>query len=625
MTFAGLPLATLLGLGAAALALTVVFYILKLRRRPVAVPFAPLWHSVLGDKDASRLFSQLRRWLSLLLQLLLVLALLAALADPRPTASLGTGRNIVLLVDASASMKATDVKPTRLATAKDEARKILRGLGGSDRALVVSMGPVPVPLSTLSGDTTELIPAVDRVEASDTRADLGRALELARDALRGLPHPEVIVIGDGAGVSFEVPPELGGATLGFVSVGRSGRNLALTEFSVRRYPLDKARLEVMAEVANTSTERAEVELSLWGDGAIVDSERLTIEAGEKVARFFPDVGGARHALEARLGYADGRKDDLPADDRAFALVPERRRARVLVVTAGNTYLEAALLLDEYLDVTDVGPAKYPPPGLFDVTIFDGVAPPPAAGVGGLVYLNPPSDGTPVKLGKALENFGFDVWDKKSPILRFAAMGDIQAAAGHAFEPSAGDKIVGASDDGPILVAGSRGGRRFVALGFDPRRSDFVLRPAWPLFVLNAIDSFGDSDASYLSSYRTGEVWRVPVPEGADEAELTGPGGVKRLVPVQAGRAVTFGDQAGFYKLATGKGAERVVSEFAANLSDLAESRILPEKQLKVGAKASTPPPPPGGGFRYEIWIWLLCAVLVVSLVEWVTYHRRITV
>jgi len=627
MTFAGLPLGTLLAIGAAALSLTVFFYILKLRRRPIAVPFAPLWHSVLGDRNASRLFSQLRRWLSLLLQLLLVLALVLALGDPRPTASLGQGRNVVLLIDASASMKAVDVKPTRLDAAKDEARRIVRGLGGSDRALVVQMGPVPVPHSTLSGDATELVPAVDRVQASDTRADLVRGFELARDALRGLPHAEIVVIGDGAGAgaALEAAPELGGALVRFVPVGRSGRNLALTEFSVRRYPLDKARLEVMAEVSNTSSERAEVELSLWGDGAIVDSERLSVDAGARVLRFFPDVGSARHALEARLGYADGRADDLPADDRAYALVPERRRARVLVVTPGNTYLEAALLLDEYLDVTDVRPANYPPPGQFDVTLFDGVAPPPAAGGGGLVYLNPPRDGSPLAIGKELRDFGFDVWDRKSPILRFAAMGDIQVAVGNAFEPGTGDKIVGASDDGPILVSGTRAGRSFVALSFDPRRSDFVLRPAWPLFVLNAIDSFGEADASYLSSYRTGEVWRVPVPEGAGDAELTGPGGLKRRVPVQGGRAVTFGDQAGFYKLTTGRGTERVVSEFAANLSDLTESRILPEKTLKVAGRAASPPPPPSSGIRREIWVLLLGAVLAISLIEWVTYHRRITV
>jgi hypothetical protein len=624
MTFAGLPLATLLPIAGAALALTVVFYILKLRRRPVAVPFSPLWHSVLGDRDASRLFSQLKRWLSLLLQLALVTALLFALGDPRPTATLGEGRNLVILIDASASMKAVDVKPSRLEVAKDEARKLVRGLGGSDRALVVQMGPVPVPLSTLSGDATELVPAVDRVRASDTRADLTRALELARDALRGLPRPEIVVVSDGALVPPDPAPALLPIALRFVPVGASSKNLAVTEFSVRRYPLDKSRLEVMAEVLNTTNERAEVELSLWGDGAIVDSERLSVGAGERVPRFFPDVGGARHALEARLRYADGRADDLPADDRAYALIPERRRARVLVVTAGNTYLEAALLLDEYLDVTDVTPAAYPAPGTFDVTIFDGVAPPLAENARSVIYLNPPANG-PVKLGKSISGFGFDTWDKKSPIVRFIALGDVQVANGHALEPETGDKVVGASDLGPILVTGTRAGRRFVALGFDPRNSDLVLRPAWPLLVLNAIDSFGEVSSSYLSSYRTGEVWRVPVPAGSREAELTGPNGVKRRVPVQDGHAVSFGDEAGFYRLASVGDAQHPVSEFAANLSDLEESRIAPQKTLSIGGKAAPKPEVGTPGLRREIWIYLLAAVLLVSLVEWVTYHRRVTV
>jgi hypothetical protein len=625
MTFAGLPLAWLAGIAAGAAALTVLLYILKLRRRPVAVAFAPLWHRVLGDRDASRLFSKLRRWLSLALQLLLIALLALALADPRPAHELGTGRNLVLLIDASASMQATDEKPTRLEAAKNVAKKLVRGLGGSDRALIVAMGAVPVPLSTMSDEATDLVAAVDRVRAADTRADFGRALGLAADALHGLPNGEIVVLSDGVLAPPEPAPDLGGVALRFAPVGKSGKNLAITAFSVRRYPLDKSRLEVMAELANLDSARAEVELSLFGDGAIIDSERLVIEPGAKLSRFFPDVGGARHALEARLRYADGHADALPADDRAYALVPERRRAKVLVVTAGNTYLEAALLLDEYLDVTDVKPSRYPPPGAFDATIFDGVAPPPADKSGGLVYLNPPATGGPVKLGKTLTGFGFDTWDKRSPLLRFTAPGDVQVASGHALEPSPGDKIVGASDDGPILVAGNRSGRPFVVLGFDPRQSDFVLRPAWPLFVLNAIDSFSESDTSYVSAYRTGEVWRVPVPPGAHEAELATPDGSTRAVPVEDGRAVTFGERAGFYRLTSGTDAARSVTEFAANLSDLDESRILPQKKLAVASHEAPPPVVGSGGVRRELWLWLLAAVLALSVLEWITYHRRVTV
>jgi len=128
MGLAGLPLGTLFGIFGAAGALVVVFYILKLRRRAVPVPFSRIWDSVLRDKQATELFSKLRRLLSLLLQLALLALLVLALGDPKPKEDLREGRHLVLLLDASASMKAIDVKPTRLAQAKAEAEKLVRGL-----------------------------------------------------------------------------------------------------------------------------------------------------------------------------------------------------------------------------------------------------------------------------------------------------------------------------------------------------------------------------------------------------------------------------------------------------------------------------------------------------------------
>src|SRR5271170_2324090 len=105
---AGLPfaqLATIFGVVGAAV---VALYILKLRRRTVAIPFSPLWQRVLRDKEATSLFSKLRRVMSLLLQLVLLALLVFALGDPRAQAALVKGRNVVVLVDASASMQATD-------------------------------------------------------------------------------------------------------------------------------------------------------------------------------------------------------------------------------------------------------------------------------------------------------------------------------------------------------------------------------------------------------------------------------------------------------------------------------------------------------------------------------------
>ncbi|HTN85988.1 MAG TPA: VWA domain-containing protein, partial [Sorangium sp.] len=513
--FTGVPLETLLQIGAVAGAVVVVFYILKLRRRPVAVPFSKIWERVLRDKEATSLFSQLKRLLSLLLQLALLALLLLALGDPRPQANLVEGRNIVVLIDASASMQAIDVAPSRIELAKEEVRKMVRGLSGSDRMLLAQMDAAVTPLSTLTGEISDLEAAVAAVRPTDATADFARALRFAGDTLSGLPSPEVIVVSDGAlGEPADAggPVRLGDVKLSFLPIGKGARNAAITEFSVRRYPLDKSRYEVMLEVTNTSDEPLDLELSLLGDGQLTDLTRIRLKPKEKLPRFYPNLSGASKTLEAKLALADGSSDDLPADNRAFALLPERRRARVQVVSAGNMFLEAALLLDEYLDVTFVDPQRYPAASSFDVTIFDGVAPSVAPGSGSLLYLNPTGTNLPFEVGSEVQDddpnyrLGFDELDAKHPLLRYTALSDVNIARAHVLKGNKEDRVVGRSYKGPLLIEGRRSGVKFVALGFDVRESDFPLRIAWPLFLLNAINNFVEEDTSYISSFRTGAVW-----------------------------------------------------------------------------------------------------------------------
>lgn len=626
MELTGLPLSTLVALGGALAAATLLLYILKLRRRPVAVPFARIWQRVLRDRESTTLWSRLRRILSFLLQLLLLALLLGALGDPRSVASRGEGRHWVVLVDTSASMQATDVQPSRLGRAKSEALAMIRGLGGSDRMLIAGMGATPTPLTTMTTDRAELENALSKVTATDTRADVAAAFEFARDSLRGLNAPGIVLLSDGAFgdlQALKTRVNLAGVELSYIPVGESGNNVAITEFSVRRYPLDTSRYEVLLEVTNLTDKAQKVELSLLGDGLVTDVTRLELKPNERLPRFYSELSGASERLEAKIRLLEG-SDALDADNHAYALMPERRRARVLVVTPGNTYLEAALLLDEYLDVTVVEPKVYPPAGRFDVTIFDGVAPAPAAGGGALLYLDPPETGSPVKLGKRIESFGFDTWDKKSPLLRWMAMGDIQVAHGHALLPEKADRVVGASELGPLLVSGAREGRSFIALGFDPRDSDFVLRVAWPLFLLNSINSFVEADTSYLSSYRTGEVWQIPVSGEATSVTLKDPDGRRRRAVVRDGRAVFLGERAGFYRIDTGPhgGGPGL---FAANLVDLDESRIAPNKKDLFGHRPRTEAPRGSGRVRFEPWLLLLLGAIGLSVLEWITYHRRVTV
>jgi Ca-activated chloride channel homolog len=615
----------------------VALYLLKLRRRTVSVPFSPLWDRILRDRDATALFSKLKRILSLLLQLALLALLVLALGNPRIGERLLAGRTLVILVDASASMQATDVRPSRFSAAKDEVRKMVRGLGAGDRMLIARMGADIVPLGPMTGDAPLLERELDSIDVTDAAADFPRALRFANDVLRGVVGGEIVVVSDGAlgpAVDASGVVHLAQATLTFVPVGHSGRNVGITQFSVRRYPLDKSRYEVMLELSNTGASPEEVELQLLGDGALVDLTKLALGPGERLPRFYPLLSGASRTLEAKIARTDGTHDELPADDHAYALLPERHRSKVLVVTEGNTYLEAALLLGEYLDVTDVDPAGYAQAlaqGAWDAVVFDRVAPAEAPRVSAL-YLDPAGPGSPVSVGKELLAPTFDKVDRAHPVVRYTALEDVNISVGHRLVAESGDRVVGASDGGasPILVAGTRGGFKFVALGFDVRKSDLPLRPAWPLLVLDCLDWFANEDSRYLSSYRTGEIWRVPIEGAAKQATLKLPDGSLERVAVHDGHAVLLGEQAGFYELTTtsdapGSAPPEAIASFAANLVDASESAIAPRDTLVVDGRSAGQLVGFHLSAQRDAWASLILAAVLLTAIEWATYHRRVTV
>ena len=182
-----------------------------------------------------------------------------------------------------------------------------------------------------------------------------------------------------------------------------------------------------------------------------------------------------------------------------------------------------------------------------------------------------------------------------------------------------------SFDGNLLIAGRRKGLSFVALGFDIRESDFALTFTWPLFLINTINYFIEEDTSYISSYRTGEVWNIPASTETKTAVLELPNGDKRTVPVKDGRAVYLGQHAGFYALTVGEGDGAETTKFAANMSDPFESTIRPAAELSAGDQKAGEIEGFTLGVRRTLWIYLLAGVLLVTGIEWLTYHRRLTV
>ncbi|HSH77668.1 MAG TPA: BatA and WFA domain-containing protein, partial [Herpetosiphonaceae bacterium] len=158
----------------------VAMYLLKLRREERTVSSTFLWQRMVRDVEANAPWQKLRRNILLLLQLLALLALMFALARPFLRTTGISGKNLILIVDRSASMAATDAGGTRLEAAKREAIRLVDQLPDTGRATVIGFGgPMEVPASA-SADRRELRAAINSLQLRNGGgSDLAQALALA--------------------------------------------------------------------------------------------------------------------------------------------------------------------------------------------------------------------------------------------------------------------------------------------------------------------------------------------------------------------------------------------------------------------------------------------------------------
>src|SRR5512137_1479728 len=159
---------TPLALALATLALPIlILYMLKLRRREVEVSSTLLWQLLLRDREANAPWQKLKRNLLLFLQLLMLAALVFALARPFIKVPVVAAGTVVVLLDASASMGATDVAPSRFEAARAAARRLIDGLGANGQMALILVGHQPEVLASSTADKEGLRTALGRARVSE--------------------------------------------------------------------------------------------------------------------------------------------------------------------------------------------------------------------------------------------------------------------------------------------------------------------------------------------------------------------------------------------------------------------------------------------------------------------------
>jgi hypothetical protein len=552
-------LAPLFAVGLAALAIPILVHLVH-KERKETTPFPSLMFLLRTPYQHSRR-QRIRDWLLFLTRAMVFLLLIAAFARPvfdRPpdaaAAVTGGGREVVILLDRSFSMRVADRWPR----AQAAARQALDGLGPADRATLVLFADQARALREEGSSRAILRAAIDTSKPGDGATRYAPALVLARRTVAEsrLPTREVIVISDFQRSGWDVGEDArlpSGTTITPIDVASAEvQDRAVRAVELRRSMADgRERITVTARVSNGGPAARGIEARLEVAGRTVATNRLDLgaDAGGVVA--FESLAIPESPQQAAIRLTP---DNVPGDDVLHFVLERAPSIPVLVVEGVTPGTDRDVYLQRALEIGD-RPS-------FDITIRR--APQLSAGdLSGkrLVIMNnarwPAGDVGPrieafVRGGGGLlvvagENVSATTWpgrgngllpvapgdvrdrladkgavlgfiDRSHPALSLfgnAQSGDLSAARFYRYRSIQSDSgVLARFDDGSVAVAEQRTGSGrtlLIASSFDGLWNDLPRQPVFLPFVHQL--------AQYASGYRAGR----SVYEVGDAVDLQGVG------------------------------------------------------------------------------------------------------
>lgn len=571
-----------LALALAALAIPIVLlYVLKIRRQAYAVSSTLLWRRALEDVRANTPWQRLRRNLLLILQLLALLTLVMALAQPAYSRTTLYAGDTIVVVDESYGMLAHDVVPSRFAVAVRRARGMARDLGSGHVLSVIGMGAQPRLIIADSSDGSAIDNALAQARPGPTAPNLLGAMTLAAGLVRTGQNTRVVVLTSRDSGITALPVQLR-ADVEIVRIGGRPQDLAIAGFDAVR---GGSHVHALVRLVNFGSSAATSDVQLYADGRLADVRPVRLTAGSDDREVWDDLPATVKTLHVVLT----RRDDLAEDKSAWAIVHAAERRSIVLITKGDYFLERALVANPALRVRVVAPSAYwlPLSHGVDLTIFDGMS--PTRLPSGPALLISPQAGRvgPFHIGRyePVASLSADPSLTAPTLLALTNnvdLSDVHLARAHRLDLSGDVQPIITADGFPVVAAGEAGGRRLGIIAFNLEDSDWPLRISFPLFLQRLAAYLTPSIAPSESTAGEAVTLRA---YGARALTITRPdGAVDRLTSPFP--PFTDTEQAGIYRVRAveGSGGQEVQTRFVVNFPATRARAVTGPSVLRFGPR-----------------------------------------
>jgi Ca-activated chloride channel family protein len=454
----------------------ILLYLLKRRRRDVVVPSTMLWKKALEDIRADTPFQKLKSSLLLLLQLLILVLITAILSAPHLVSSASLSRQRILVLDCSASMKATDVKPSRFEEAKQKLLKAVDEIPGSDSVLLLAFSSETSIVQQNTNDLSQVRSKLNSLEAEDVAGDWSQLTKILEPLLRNSPPPLVMIASDFANVPSNL---LGAISFDPIIAGNSGDNIGIMRVVSKPLPGSDKIQVLLYQIKNFSKKTSTSTLTLYANDSVMDSFEVKLGPGETLERTTEIT--VDQTIKVRI---EKKPNDVFTLDDDYVLIVEPVQPSSVKLEYENLFLRKALAVLPSIKVSNDGSLP-----IMKIKSIN------EAGQSGIYFLSSKSAGTTVPVR----------WNDGHPVLRFVDVGAWQIQNASAITPPVGAESLVEISSGTIAYATEDHGRKIV-LGFALEDSNLPLLAGFPVFLQNAIQWIDENNEKPLTSI-TGEKLR----------------------------------------------------------------------------------------------------------------------
>ncbi len=628
----------------ALIALVVLIYFLSKKKYVVKVPSIIPWSAIREDAVRSRIF---RIDLLFLLQILLILLLVFFLAHPYLKSNVIniSGKNVILVLDSSASMQTSEDNGSRFDQARTQALEMVGRLNQWDKMMVISADYSSRIASDFTDDKHKLNKAINDLKPKDTGTNLDEGVGLGISFLKNVERGEMYVLTDRSPSSVNLTRQKPG-NIKFIRFGEKSANVAISSLDVYQDMFkDYTEREAYVTIKNYSGENKNIKLTVFLNDEIIKEEELEL-AGEEQKTL-----SVKNLSTAGILKAGIETDDfLAVDNTAYAIINEIKPINILLVSDNFTLQDELEKIEhgtKRIKLTRINVSEYKPEAVkdYDVAIFHEFIPEVSPDINALYTIqNMYALSIQEEDAKASKDFSnllvpehsllLNVkildWDNTHPVMmHLSNLDDLNIAGALTMEPPDWStpliKVSGNLGDSPIAFAGQYAGKKVVTLGFDLGEFDFSKSADLRILILtlNIIQWLNPYEAEDHNKVLTGGQYR-PHYTLKDNIEILNPQGetLKYDFKDDSEDHFVFNkiDYIGEYKI-TGAGFS---NRFVTNLFDEEESRIMleltddtelvfEEKEAVTLVKDK----------KTEFGKYLLLLVPFILLVEWLLFYKRL--